>query len=75
MALLSDETLTFITRKAQSMHHGTITIHINSDAASKVDIEVCERQRFHTDDVVEKPQTPPRPIPGGRDPVGASRRG
>lgn len=75
MAELSDETLTFIVQKAKSMHHGSITIHVNSDASSKVDVEVCERQRFHTDDQVLAPQTPPRAVPGGRSPASAPRRG
>ena len=52
MAEISDETLEFIVKRAKSMHHGSISLHINSDAPSKVDIEVVERARFRTDDEV-----------------------
>jgi len=75
MAELSDETLTFIVQRAKTMHHGSITIHVNSDAASKVDVEVIEKQRFHTDDQVLPVGRPPRPLPAGKDPVEDRRRG
>jgi hypothetical protein len=58
MAEISDETLEFIVKRAKSMHHGSITIHINSDAPSKVDLEVVDRARFHTDDRVEASPKP-----------------
>jgi hypothetical protein len=59
MAEISDETLGFIVKRAKSMHHGSISLHINSDAPSKVDIEVVERARFRTDDEVA---SPPKPV-------------
>ena len=59
MAEISDETLEFIVKRAKSMHHGSISLHINSDAPSKVDIEVVERARFRTDDEVV---SPPKPV-------------
>jgi hypothetical protein len=59
MAEISDETLEFIVKRAKSMHHGSISLHINSDAPSKVDIEVVERARFRTDDEVA---SPPKPV-------------
>jgi hypothetical protein len=59
MAEISDETLEFIVKRAKYMHHGSISLHINSDAPSKVDIEVVERARFRTDDEVA---SPPKPV-------------
>jgi hypothetical protein len=75
MAELSSETLTFIMQRAKDLHHGSITIHINSDNSSKVDVEIIEKTRFRTDDQVLRPQNPPRALPGGRDPEKLPRRG
>lgn len=75
MAILSDETLDFILKRAKNMHHGSITIHINADAASKVDVEVCERERFHTDDQVLPPGGASRSSLGGKSRPEGLRRG
>lgn len=44
--VLSKDTMDYIAARAACIHHGSITIHINRDAAKHVDVEVLSRERF-----------------------------
>lgn len=75
MAEISDETLAFIVNRAKNIHHGEVRLIINADSPKQVTVEVVEKARFNTDDQVLPPQSPSRPVPGGRSPANTPRRG
>jgi hypothetical protein len=75
MAVLSDELLAFIVKRAKSISFGEVRIVINENAKSKIDVEVIEKARFNVDNEVLPVGKPPRALPAGKDPVEDRRRG